>query len=51
MVGGFPRVMPNAVCKINFVRLINLAGGDKTWNTTLDWTYYPLYLYDRPVST
>ena len=52
MVGsGFPRVVPNADCRLNFVRLINTAGDDKALDTTINWTYLPQYLYDRPASS
>ena len=51
LAGGFPRVMPNADCHLNFVRYIGAAGDDKAWDTAVDWTYYPLYLYDRPASS
>lgn len=51
VVGGFPRVMPNADCHLNFVRLIGVAGDSKTLDTVVNWTYYPLYLYDRPATT
>lgn len=51
LFGGFPAALPNSTNTISLVRVLGAVGDVKTLNTTVNYFYYPRYLYIRPATS
>ena len=46
-LGGFPRVTPGQSTTVTLVPRLNQGNDSKTSTTTVNWSYFPRYLYLR----